>query len=124
MANRVLLGQRGSEMGLWVSKPGYDVLTTAERNMLFLATPSRAIRALQIVQTGLIQFPANVASIDVGYPFQGYIPMIVAYFGDGNATFGVTMTFPNIGVLRFTRQRTDVTSDVYRYFITSMKANG
>lgn len=35
MANRVVVGQRGGLYGLWASKPGYDVLTTSDDNMLF-----------------------------------------------------------------------------------------
>lgn len=35
MANRVLLGQRGSQYGLFVSRPGSDVLTCANDELLF-----------------------------------------------------------------------------------------
>ena len=38
MANRVQLGQRGSEYGLWVSKPGANVLTCDQEDMLFDST--------------------------------------------------------------------------------------
>ena len=38
MANRVLLGQRGSEYGLWVSKPGSNVATCDPEDMLFDST--------------------------------------------------------------------------------------
>ena len=34
MANRVLFGNRDSTMGLWVSKPGFDVITTSPGNLL------------------------------------------------------------------------------------------
>ena len=35
MANRVLLGKRGSDYGLWVSKPGADVTTCDKEDMIF-----------------------------------------------------------------------------------------
>jgi hypothetical protein len=39
MANRVLLGQKGSDYGLWVSKPGKNVLTANDpEDMLFSST--------------------------------------------------------------------------------------
>ena len=38
MANRVQLGKRGSEYGLWVSKPGANVLTCDQEDMLFDST--------------------------------------------------------------------------------------
>ena len=38
MANRVLLGKRGSEYGLWVSKPGSNVVSCDPEDMLFDST--------------------------------------------------------------------------------------
>ena len=38
MANRVQLGKRGSEYGLWISKPGSNVLTCDQEDMLFDST--------------------------------------------------------------------------------------
>ena len=35
MVDRVLLGKRGSDYGLWVSKAGTDVTSTGLENMLF-----------------------------------------------------------------------------------------
>ena len=36
--NRVLLGKRGSEYGLWVSKPGAEVTTCDQEDMIFDST--------------------------------------------------------------------------------------
>ena len=36
MANRVIIGKIGSDFGLKVSKPGVDVTTGANKDMLFL----------------------------------------------------------------------------------------
>ncbi len=38
MANRVLLGERGSDYGLWISKEGENVLTCDPEDMLFDST--------------------------------------------------------------------------------------
>ena len=38
MANRVQLGKRGSEYGLWVSKPGSEVTTCDQEDMIFDST--------------------------------------------------------------------------------------
>ena len=38
MANRGLLGKRGSEYGLWVSKPGSNVVSCDPEDMLFDST--------------------------------------------------------------------------------------
>ena len=35
MTNRVLFGQRNGVFGLWISKPGYDVLTADWNDMMF-----------------------------------------------------------------------------------------
>tara|TARA_B100000745_G_C20151387_1_gene394755 strand:+ start:503 stop:874 length:372 start_codon:yes stop_codon:yes gene_type:complete len=48
MTNRVLIGDRNGSQGLWVSKPGYDVLSASHDNMLF----TMAGRILQIIQYG------------------------------------------------------------------------
>lgn len=53
MTNRVILGQKGGNYGLWVSKAGFDVLTTTADNMLFDMSGS----LLQIIQSG--EFTVN-----------------------------------------------------------------
>ncbi len=35
MTNRVLLGERGSEYGLWVSKPNKDVTSALDLDLIF-----------------------------------------------------------------------------------------
>lgn len=35
MANRVLLGKRDNTYGIWISKPGEDVLTATDEKLLF-----------------------------------------------------------------------------------------
>ena len=40
MGNRVIVGKKGSEYGLWVSKPGSDVTSVGDKDMLFASSAS------------------------------------------------------------------------------------
>ena len=40
MGNRVIVGRKGSEYGLWVSKPGSDVTSVGDKDMLFASSAS------------------------------------------------------------------------------------
>jgi len=49
MTNRIIIGQKNiGEYGLWVSRLGYDVLTTSDSNLLF----SMSGAYLQVLQQG------------------------------------------------------------------------
>lgn len=124
MANRVLLGQRNSEMGLWISRPGFDVLTAGENDMLFLATPTKQTKAFQIIQTGLVSWGSGQLDVDVPCPNLGYNTMATGYFY-GNAGL-VYVVYPYPGLVRFTRYwhpsaGTPLPRGPYYYFITNLK---
>lgn len=51
MTNRVLLGQRGSEYGLWVTKPGKEILSNLGEDDFLLRISDKV---LQVVQYGFI----------------------------------------------------------------------
>jgi hypothetical protein len=73
MANRVLFGARGAELGLWISKPGVNVLTAADSGLLFKAS----MRAAQIIQYGRIAQPGGAfINTAVNIPNLGYRPII------------------------------------------------
>ena len=61
MANRVLLGKRGAEYGLWVSKPGSDV-TTASLNDLLFSSSSSSTKYMQLLARGVHLFPTTAGS--------------------------------------------------------------
>lgn len=61
MANRVLLGQRGSEYGLWISKPGKDVTTASVEDLLFSSSNS-SYKYTQILAKGVHVFPTTAGS--------------------------------------------------------------
>ena len=74
MTNRVVLGQKGSDYGLWVSQPGFDVLTTSDVNMLF----SMNGLLYQIFQKG--SFSITGASTTIALSSTGgNIPQVVVY---------------------------------------------
>ena len=50
MGNRVLLGNKGSDYGLWVSKPGGNVLSDADKNLLLSSELGNGIAQTLIFQ--------------------------------------------------------------------------
>jgi len=75
MVERILMGQRGSETGLWVSKPGSNVLTAAENDMML----SLNREVLQIVSGGVLSGMGTQATIT--FPNLGFQPFIWATNG-------------------------------------------
>jgi hypothetical protein len=72
MANRVILGQRGSEFGLWVSQPGINVLVATEAQLLL----SMGTANVQVIQSGAIADPGPVPST-VAIPDMGFFPFVI-----------------------------------------------
>ena len=62
MANRVLLGKRGSEYGLWVSKPGSNVVSCDPEDMLF---DSENMDFGQVLARGMVAGNAGATNISV-----------------------------------------------------------
>ena len=123
MTNRVVLGARGSEMGIWVSKPGYNVLTASEADMLLSSNQTTA----QIVQTGRINASGNAYPYLVTFPNLEYTPIVMA-MGIGPPFY---LTFPAINQVAFnvvagTQQQTSVPQDQWeiRYQIFAVPLYG
>jgi hypothetical protein len=74
MANRVLLGQRGGAFGLWVSRPGVDVVTAGEDDMLF---SSGDTENFMIIDSGVIGDPGAGATSTVSIPSMGFSPFVI-----------------------------------------------
>lgn len=74
MTNRVVLGNRSGQQGLWISKPGRDVLTiSADADFLFRTD----IKGAQIVQSGIIpQTAGTFINVQIGIPDLGYRPVV------------------------------------------------
>lgn len=74
MARRVCMGQRNAgQFGLWISKPGHDVLTASYYNMLFASDE----KAVQVLTTGALTWSRNMKSAAIYFPNFGYRPTIL-----------------------------------------------
>lgn len=74
MANRIVMGERSGQYGLWVSKPGFNVLTTGQENMLL----SMGEDSLQSVHTGTVTISSSGAEVAVSMPISlPFTPLIL-----------------------------------------------
>lgn len=61
MARRVVMGQRSpGNVGMWVSKPGFDAVTTAPENLML----STDIGNVQAVASGIISSPGEFTTVN------------------------------------------------------------
>ena len=85
MANRVLLGPKGGAQGLYISKPGHDVVTTGESNLLFSSDWS----SIQVVKTGTLNVSNGGSApfsipVDLGFkPAIMLVPEFELFLGPG-----------------------------------------
>lgn len=87
MANRVLLGKKGSDYGLWVSRPGQNVLTANDADMLF----STSAEVVTVMQSGVVQLTAAGAGRFDTVPLNyGYTPFVRVTMIIDNSNAGVT----------------------------------
>jgi len=92
MANRVLLGQRGSDYGLFVSKPTKDVTSANRKDLIFDSTDLRSssihgIKEITLSSgTGSVNHNSNGSSM-------GFIPFILWTQISGNNVLGQTGHF-------------------------------
>jgi len=83
MSSRILMGLRGGVPGFFVSKPGIDVTTAGDGDLL-MATH---ISNMQIVYSGVITFPPRFNTIAI--PDQGFKPIIFYSCMKGIGTSGI-----------------------------------
>ena len=77
MTQRVLLGQRGTDYGLWVSEPSVDVLTATDDQLLL--NPTR--KQFQIIDRGTIpsQSTTTYQVYTLTHANWGFTPLFFAY---------------------------------------------
>lgn len=82
MANRLCLGSRGSSYGLFISQPGFNVLTASDANLLF----STDMEPWQILTSGQVALTKAVTfqSVSITYPNVGFIPTVIMMPGINN----------------------------------------
>lgn len=78
MTNRISFGARGDgKVGLYISKPGFNVLTAETNNLLF----SSDHKAWQFIQSGVVTLPSWANNVDnyttISHPNLGYHPTII-----------------------------------------------
>ncbi len=85
MANRVLLGERNGDYGLWISKPGQNVLTAGDGQLLF--SPDFPI--LQVLYSQIIQTSGSGGSANytVSWPDPGYYAFAWCFSDQANAFY-------------------------------------
>ena len=88
MANRVLVGKMGSDFGIKVSKEGFDVTTTADKNLLFDST-SRRTGLVYAGATGLTLNDSADNYLTTGSKTSlGYPPLVIfSEKNNGNLLF-------------------------------------
>jgi hypothetical protein len=94
MTNRVVIGQKGAEYGLWVSPTGVDVLTAPDSSLLF----SMSGALLQVLQSGT--FSVSSASVNIpisadvgtGRPYARIFTLIAGTWVASNGFFEASVT--------------------------------
>jgi len=108
VTNRIIFGNRNGQPGIWVSKPGVNVLTATDDGLLF----SSDRQAVQIVASGVITGAGNNTNHDIAIPNLGFKSLVIT--GGGVVT---AYSFPNATTLRlsvYTRQPyADYVQDVH-----------
>ncbi|WPZ13268.1 hypothetical protein T8J41_13995 [Nitratireductor rhodophyticola] len=74
MVDRVILGRRGAQNGLFISKPGFDVNTTSDDKLLFRTTAG--FETLQVVQSGRVYLTTG-SPATISVPNLGYYPKVI-----------------------------------------------
>lgn len=105
MTDRIVLGQLpGGRYGLRVSKPGFNVLSTGDNNILFDSDEEY----LQVVESGSRSSPGTI-----NIPNLGFNPFVLA----SCPRFRIAIEFPSLTQVRFrslgTRYPTDSDGSVY-----------
>lgn len=84
MTGRVLLGKKGSNYGLYVSRPGKEVTTVGREDLIFSSDDTRTSQVLKIIDATL----SSASSVSVNFNGDGsslgYIPFVLATEIDGN----------------------------------------
>lgn len=92
MANRVLLGKKGTEYGLWISKPGKDVTTAGIQDLLF-STSSSNYKYSQTLAKGSYTFSSTAGdNFSVTVPCVNNVKPYVIWYTI--QTFGAPAYFP------------------------------
>lgn len=116
MANRVLLGKKGTEYGLWISKPGIDVTTAGVDDLLFSSSDS-AYKYGQVLAQGSHTFPATAGSthtVTVTMPANKE-PYVFWYSSLSSTTFTPVSVLEGDVDVSYSFSGNDTTVQFYKY---------
>jgi hypothetical protein len=117
MTNRVIIGQRGAAIGLWVSKPGIDVFSATERQLLL----SHNSYSFQIIYSGFILLNTSLDGT-LTIPDLGYKPWILcAASGDLELTYNSNTSISISGDTTSLPAATHYPPRSFYYFVTTQK---
>jgi hypothetical protein len=94
MARRIILGQRGSDFGLWVSRAGVDVLGASGTDLLFDMSTRRGM----VLEEGSAVVPGGGNSVTIS--FARTYPSIPLVF------CGQLRSYPSLATVRTQASRT------------------
>lgn len=134
MANRVVLGAARGTFGLFVSKPGLNVLTCDDEDLLFASNQGGTF--LQVLAKGSVTLNSSTgSSLIVDVPSAGSGDYLGVFWQRSDGTtaksrdnfndykISVTQTFPSAGITRCTFETTSNTDQSITYLITTMRAS-
>jgi hypothetical protein len=116
MTNRVLLGKRGTEYGLWVSKPGIDVTTAGIDDLLF-SSSSSSTKYGQVLAQGSHTFSTTAGqthSVNVTMPV-GKEPFVYWYVSFSASQFTPFTNLMSDVDVSYTFSANTTTVNFYKY---------
>mgnify|MGYP001404426683 CR=1 FL=1 len=97
MTNRLLIGQRSTnEFGMWVSKPGYDVLTADNTQLLF----GTNLAAIQILAKGTFTMLNGNTQTDVTIANYGFYPVPMVVYATLGTSYIPTFEYQSYTTVR------------------------
>lgn len=76
MANIGLIGMRGAEAGLFIAKPGGNVLTDADADLLF-STTRRTLQPLQFGEWSGLLASVGFNYLTINHASVGFVPLVM-----------------------------------------------
>lgn len=86
MANIGLIGMRGAEAGLFIAKPGGNVLTDADADLLF-STTRRTLQPLQFGEWSGLLPSVGFSFLTINHTDLGFVPLVMCSARQDGSTF-------------------------------------
>lgn len=116
MTNRLLIGKRNTdEYGMWVAKPGYNVLTADNTQLLF----GTSLAAIQILAKGTFTMVSGTTQTDVTIADYGFYPVPLVVYATLGTSYIPTFEYQSYTTVRIfhSSQGSNIT---HGYFLISL----